>query len=292
MFGGLNQEDYMARLLLLTFTIVLILASNMTRADAWKLVWHDEFDKDGSPDPANWEFEHGFVRNEEAQWYQPENAVCRKGHLIIEARREHRPNPDYRPDGVGWKNREFIEYTSACLITKNKHEFTYGKIEMRARIDTRAGSWPAFWTLGASIDTIGWPKCGEVDIMEYYRNMLLANVCHTHNGQQKWTSPRRTLVELGGESWTKQFHIWTMEWDETKIDLLVDGKLSAHFNVADDDEPGKPNAFRNPQYLLLDQAIGGANGGDPSQTTFPVRLEVDWVRVYQRSEADKSASAK
>ena len=262
---------------------MLLLVANACRADGWKLVWHDEFNRDGPPNPSNWDYERGFVRNQEAQCYQPENAVCRNGLLIIEARREHKPNPDYRPDGTGWKNREFIDYTSACLITKHKQEFTYGKIEMRARIDTRPGSWPAFWTLGTSDDKLGWPACGEVDIMEYYRNMLLANICHTRAGRQVWTSPHKTLVALGGEAWARRFHVWTMEWDEKTIDLLMDGKLSAHFNVADDDEPGKPNAFHNPQYLLLNQAIGGANGGDPSQTEFPVRLEVDWVRVYQRT---------
>lgn len=248
----------------------------------WKLVWHDEFNRNGPPDPANWDFEHGFVRNQELQYYQPENAVCRDGHLIIEARREHRANPDYRPDGRGWKNREFVDYTSACLVSRHKHEFQYGKFEMRARIDTRAGSWPAFWTLGSNVDRVGWPACGEIDIMEYYRGIVLANVCHTHSGQQKWASTRKRVEELGGEEWSKRFHIWTMEWDENRVDLLLDGTLLTHVDVADDDEPGKQNAFRQPHYMLLNQAIGGTSGGDPTESAFPVRMEVDWVRVYQK----------
>jgi len=249
----------------------------------WKMVWHDEFDKDGKPDPANWDFERGFVRNQELQYYQPENAVCRDGFLVIEARRERKANPGYRPGGKGWKNREWIDYTSACLITKGKHEFTYGKFEMRARIDIRPGSWPAFWTLGTSAARVGWPECGEIDIMEYYRGMLLANVCHGLKGKQKWVDTKWPVEKLGGQAWAKEFHVWTMEWDEQRVDLLVDGKLMTHFNVADDDEPGKDNAFRKPHYMLLNQAIGGTNGGDPSMTEFPVRLEVDWVRVYQLS---------
>ncbi|HLX64532.1 MAG TPA: glycoside hydrolase family 16 protein [Planctomycetota bacterium] len=247
-------------------------------ATEWEMVWHDEFDKDGPPDPANWDFEYGFVRNEELQWYQPENAVCKNGMLVIEARREHKANPNYKAGaGGGWKNREVIEYTSASLITRRKHEFTYGKFEMRAKIDTRKGSWPAFWTVGARG---AWPRGGEIDIMEYYSGKLLANVCHQLAGKQSWTSNTRQLKELGGDAWSKEFHTWTMEWDEKKIDLLVDGKLLTHFDVASDDEANKPNAFRQPQYIILNQAIG-KNGGDPSGTEFPVRYEIDWVRVYQ-----------
>ena len=154
--------------------VFLGLAAVADAAD-WKMAWHDEFDKDGPPDPANWGYERGFVRNNELQYYQPENATCRGGFLVIEARREHKANPDYRPGGRGWKNRQWIEYTSACPISRRKREFTYGKFEMRARIDTRLGSWPAFWTLGISR---GWPVGGEVDIMEYYTGTVLANVCY------------------------------------------------------------------------------------------------------------------
>ncbi len=250
--------------------------------DDWKMVWHDEFDQDGLPNPANWDYERGFVRNNELQWYQPENASCKGGILTIEARREKKPNPTYQKGGRGFLGRESIEVTSACLITKGKHEFTYGKFEMRGRIDIRQGSWPAFWTLGASIDKAGWPECGEIDIMEYYTGTVLANVCHGLNGQEKWLTTKKRVSELGGEKWAREFHIWTMEWDEKHIDLLLDGALSAHFLVAGDDEAGKDNAFRKPQYVLLNQAIGGAAGGDPSKLEYPVRLEVDWVRVYQR----------
>ncbi len=265
----------------LSLIAALLFLATPIHADDWKLVWHDEFDKDGPPDPANWDYERGFVRNRELQYYQPENAVCRGGMLIIEAKRERKRNPDYRPDGSGWKNREWIDYTSACLITKGKHEFTYGKFEMRARIDIRAGSWPAFWTLGAVRDRVPWPECGEIDIMEYYTGTVLANVCHGLNGKQKWSTVKRPVAEFGGDAWAKEFHIWTMEWDEKQIDLLLDGKLMNRFNVAGDDEAGKDNAFRKPQYILLNQAIG-STGGDPSKTEFPVRMEVDWVRVYKR----------
>jgi len=115
------------------------------RATGYELVWADEFDKTGRPDPNNWTYEQGFVRNRELQWYQPENARCKDGLLIIEARRERKPNPHYDPAADSWRrSRRHAEYTSACLITRGLHSWTYGRFEMRARIDTRAGMWPAF----------------------------------------------------------------------------------------------------------------------------------------------------
>jgi beta-glucanase (GH16 family) len=251
-------------------------------ANDWQLVWHDEFNTNGPPNPANWTYEHGFVRNHELQWYQPENAFCTNGLLIIEARREHKRNPDFVAGGENWKtSRKWIEYSSASLTTRRLHEFKYGKFEMRARIDTRLGSWPAFWTLGAT-PRMRWPACGEVDIMEYYRNMVLANVAYAFNGRAVWSNPRKSPAELGGDGWSQKFHIWTMDWDTNKIDLLLDGKLMNHFDVATADQSDRGNPFHAPVYIILNQAIG-ATGGDPSNTQFPIRFEIDWVRVYQRS---------
>ena len=250
--------------------------------DDWKLVWSDEFNTNGPPDPANWNYEHGFVRNRELQWYQPENAYCTNGLLILEGRREHRPNPKYVPGSNDWRrNRKWIDYTSACITTRRLHEFKYGRLEMRARIDTRPGSWPAFWTIGAT-PGFRWPAGGEVDIMEYYAGDVLANFGFALDGKTKWLAVKKPVAELGGPDWSKEFHVWTMDWDEQKIDLLLDGKLMNRLNLADADHANRGNPFHRPVYLLLDLAIG-ANGGDPSQTQFPIRFEVDWVRVYQRN---------
>ncbi len=256
-------------------------AVNEVAAD-WQLVWADEFNTDGPPDPANWNYERGFERNHELQWYQPENAFCTNGLLVIEARREEKPNPNYSAGSADWKkNRAQIDYTSASLTTRRLREFTYGKFEMRARIDPRRGSWPAFWTLGAT-PRIGWPAGGEIDIMEYYTGTVLANFGYSLDRKIKWNTVKKPLAELGGEAWAREFHLWTMEWDEEKIVLRLDGAVLNQLDLTEADKADHGNPFRRPQYLLLNQAIGGDCGGDPAQTRFPVRFEVDWVRVYQR----------
>lgn len=276
-------------LLLLPFLIL-----SARSADNWTLVWHDEFNKNGPPDPANWAYENGFVRNGESQWYQPENAYCSNGLLIIEARLEHRANPHFEAGGADWRTtREWIDCTSASLTTKGLHEFKYGKFEMRARIDTRSGSWPAFWTLGAGFNDVNpyassapWPDCGEIDIMEYYAGTVLANIAYKLPDQTgaKWYTVKKPIKDFNADRWPKTFHIWTMEWDEKKIDLLLDGKLMNHLDLANADNAAGGNPFHKPLYLKLNQAIGGACGGDPSHTAFPIRFEVDWVRVYQHTQ--------
>ncbi|MDR3460201.1 MAG: glycoside hydrolase family 16 protein [Verrucomicrobiae bacterium] len=259
----------------------LLLSLAAGHADDWQLVWADEFNTNGPPDPANWNYERGFVRNEELQWYQPENAFCTNGLLVIEGRPEHKPNPDFQAGGENWQTRRpWIDYTSASLTSRRLREFTYGKFEMRARIDTRSGSWPAFWTLGAT-SGIRWPACGEIDIMEFYQNTVLANFGYSVDRKTQWLAHRTPLAEFGGEAWSKDFHIWTMLWDKKQVDLLLDGKLMNHLDLAAADNADHGNPFHRPAYIILNQAIG-ANGGDPSSTKFPIRFEVDWVRVYQQ----------
>ena len=245
------------------------------------LVWADEFDRDGRPDSTKWTYEHGFVRNEELQWYRPENARVEHGQLIIEARRERIRNPAFDSTINDWRaRRPYAAYTSASLTTRGLASWQYGRFEMRARIDVRPGMWPAFWTLG---EQGFWPASGEIDVMEYYRGVLLANVAWADSaGGAKWDSARRPIAELGGAGWADHYHVWRMDWDEREIRLYVDDlllnttRLDSTFNGA-----GRPpNPLRQPHHLLLSLAIGGRNGGDPSGTQFPARFEVDYVRVY------------
>jgi beta-glucanase (GH16 family) len=261
--------------------------------EGWKLVWHDEFNGSPCPSRAKWSFEHGFVRNGELQWYEPRNAYCHRGVLVLEARREERRNPRYRSSSRNWKlNRPVARYTSASIA--GKYHFTYGRAEALIRIDPRSGSWPAFWTLGDGFprrNTV-WPAAGEVDIMEYYENTVLANVCNPKPSWCGWSTTARSLTGLGGQEWADRFHLWAMDWSHKRIEIYLDGSLVNRVRLADVVHPGRRNPYVNqPAFLLLSQAIGGVHGGDPANTDFPIRLEAKYVRVYQRAEEkDRQAS--
>ncbi|RYG22094.1 MAG: glycoside hydrolase family 16 protein [Chitinophagaceae bacterium] len=248
-------------------------------AEGYQLVWADEFDKDGTPDIKNWTYEKGFVRNEELQWYQPENAFCKGGMLIIEARKEQRLNPVYVEGSKDWrKNRKNIEYTSASLISKGLQSWQYGRFEMRGKINISAGLWPAFWTLG---ERGGWPANGEIDIMEYYNGKILANIARMgENRKPKWFSTTKTV----NAAWAKQFHVWRMDWDSENISLFVDEELYLKVPLTELQNEGQPgfHPFKQKHYILFDLALGGLNGGDLGETKFPNRMEVDYVRVYQQ----------
>jgi beta-glucanase (GH16 family) len=268
----------MYRVLLWTFCAAALAAAQS--AEDWKLVWADEFDRDGRPDPANWTYESGFVRNQELQWYQPENAWCEGGFLIIEGRRERKKNPNFEAGSSSWRtNREYAEYTSSSLTTLGIRSWCYGRFEMRGRIDTRPGIWPAFWTLGVDRR---WPANGEVDIMEYYRGTLLANLI--------WAGPRGTtsftrrkpIASFDDPQWSDKFHLWRMDWDENRMVITVDGETLNDADLNQTFNPDGFNPYRQPHRILLNLAIGGAAGGDPSATEFPSRFEVDYVRIYQK----------
>jgi len=263
-------------------------SSNNKPSTGLKLVWADEFNKDGRPDTKNWTYERGFVRNQELQWYQPENARCENGMLIIEGQRQRKENPRYRADDRDWRqNREYAEYTSASLTTRRLHSWKFGRFEMCGRIDTRGGLWPAFWTLGIQGS---WPSNGEIDIMEYYRGMLLANAAWATEKRwvAKWDDIKKPIKEFNEPNWSEKFHIWRMDWDADNIRLYVDDMLLNEVDLTrtiNEDEEGK-NPFHQPHYIILNLAIGGTAGGDPSNTTFPAKFEVDYVRIYQKQAED------
>ena len=232
--------------------------------EGWQLVWSDEFDGP-SINTANWGYEMGYQRNNEQQYYtdRSTNARIENGNLLIEAQRE---------------NYGGYAYTSASLHTSGKREFTYGRFELRAQIPTATGSWPAWWTLGT---TNGWPKNGEIDIMEFYRGMILANVAYQNSGGSiVWDSFTKQISSYAAD-WASQYHIWAMEWDTNTISLYVDDVLLNTFDV-NSATVGSYNPFRQPHYMLVNLAIGGNNGGNPAGTTFPLRYLVDYVRVYQQ----------
>jgi beta-glucanase (GH16 family) len=247
----------------------------------YKLVWSDEFNVDGKPDAKNWNYEKGFVRNNELQWYQPDNASVKDGMLIIEGRKERLSNPNYKAGSSEWKtSRQYAEYTATSMTTSGLQTWQYGRMEMRGRIPTTAGMWPAWWTLGVKGE---WPSNGEIDIMEFYNGKLLANVaCGTdRQWTAKWDSATKSLSSLGA-GWSDKFHIWRMDWDDQKIDLYLDDTLLNTATLSSMLNADGTSPFKQKVYMLVNLAIGGDNGGDPSGTTFPVRYEVDYVRVFQK----------
>jgi beta-glucanase (GH16 family) len=259
-------------------------AASAYAPEGYKMVWSDEFNHNGPPDTMNWKYENGFVRNEEFQWYQKDNASCKNGMLVIEARRETKPNARYEEGSRDWRrSRKNIEYTSSSINTSGKHAWMYGRFVMRGRIDISNGLWPAWWTLGVAGR---WPANGEIDIMEFYRKKLLANIaCLGPERKAEWFSKTKAIDSLGGASWASKFHTWRMDWDENEIALYVDDMLMNKVELsklANKDASGI-NPFKQPHYMLLNLAIGGQNGGDPSNTKFPNRYEVDYVRVYQKN---------
>lgn len=273
--------------------LILALAPLTMMAQEWRLVWSDEFDGEGRPDEATWSYEEGFVRNHEDQWYQAENAFLKDGLLIIEGRKERRPNPTYQPDGRYWgQQRPNIEYTSACLHTRGKREFLYGRLEVCARIPTAGGAWPAIWTLGNGMQ---WPSCGEIDVMEYYRIQgvphILANVAWGNDRpyQAVWNSKKIPFTHFTSRdpNWAQQFHVWRMDWDETSIRLYLDDELLnevAMSQTVNGSIGQHINPFTRKQYILLNLALGGDNGGQIDDSAFPMRYEIDYVRIYERSQ--------
>ncbi len=247
----------------------------------YTLVWHDEFDVDGPPNPKNWKFETGFVRNEEDQWYQTANASVADGLLVIEARKERVENPNYTGSGDWKTSRQDAEYTSSSINTSGLQSWQYGRFELRARIPTVSGMWPAWWTLGVSGE---WPSNGEIDIMEYYGGQVRANVaCGTSTRwQAKWDSASKSLSSLGA-SWSSDFHVWRMDWDDQNITLFLDEQTLNTTALSSMLNPDGSSPFKQKAYMLVNLALGGSNGGSLDATTFPQRFEVDYVRVFQKN---------
>ena len=236
----------------------------------WKLAWNDEFDVPGLPSSSRWDYEEGYIRNKEAQYYtkgRKENARVEGGKLIINALKDN------------WNGKPI---TSASLVTKGKREFLYGRIEAKAKIPTGKGTWPAIWTLGTNIGQVGWPTCGELDILEnvgFDPDRVHANIhVKTFNHTKGTGKGNNMLVEKPYEG----FHVYALEWYPDRIDFFFDDKKYFTFRK----EAGYTDAewpFDKPQYLILNLAIGGAWGGAQGidDSKFPHQYEIEYVRYYE-----------
>jgi len=269
--------------------VFLILSVTPVLGGEWKLVWSDEFEHAGLPDPGKWDYEEGFIRNNEDQYYtrkRGENARVENGMLIIEARKERFKNPAFDPEAKGKgglrRSREYADYTSASLTTRGKASWTYGRIEVRAKLPLGRGAWPAIWTLGTNGRQVGWPTCGEIDIMEFVGfepGIIHANI-HTKKYNHVLRTGKGSRITIPDAS--EAFHVYALEWDADRLQFFVDDRK--YFTYANERTGVEAWPYDKEQYLILNLAIGGAWGGAKGidESSFPQRYYIDYVRVYQK----------
>ncbi|MCF8370050.1 MAG: glycoside hydrolase family 16 protein [Bacteroidales bacterium] len=240
--------------------------------EEYQLIWADEFDYEGLPDSTKWIFEtkgneYGWGNNE-LQYHTTgqNNAMVANGVLSITAREE---------------SIEGRDYSSARISTQNKFDFKYGKIEARIKLPYGQGIWPAFWMLGANIGTIGWPACGEIDVMEMVGGPDGDNTTHCtlHWDNDGKHAKYGQSHSLSTGILADDFHIFSAEWDDQEIRGFIDD--TQYFKT--DITPAQLSEFHNNFYIILNLAVGGNWPGSPDATTvFPQTMEVDFVRVYQK----------
>lgn len=246
----------------------------------WWLVFADEFDRDGPPDPEIWTPELGYVRNEEAQYYtaRAENLRIENGLLVIEARKE-------RYQG--------FSFTSASLATIDHRHFRYGRVEVRTKLPSARGTWPAAWLLGADIGEVGWPASGEIDVMEHVGHDpgRIYGTVHTATHNHLLANAKGGSIEVN--SATAAFHLYAVEWSPERIDFFVDERRYHTVHKDGDGDDAWP--FDKPFYLILNLAIGGNWGGERGidDAAFPQRFLIDHVRVYRaRGEEPAAGTAR
>jgi beta-glucanase (GH16 family) len=255
--------------LVLIISSVFIACNQQRQEPAWDLAWAEEFDYNGKPDAGYWGYEEGYIRNNELQYYtdQLENVTVSDGFCTITARMED-------ADSI----------TSASINTLGKYDFLYGRVEVRARIPSSLGTWPAIWMMGTSRAEVGWPACGEIDIMEhvgYAPDKVHANIHTTAYNHVEGTN-KGNSIDVQDPS--QEFHIYAMEWYQDHMDFFYDDSLYFSFQ---NDMAGDPGTwpFDQPHYLLINLAYGGGWGGREGVDTalLPQRFVIDYVRHYTRS---------
>lgn len=273
---------------LLSLTLVSVVAANLTglnpvkgqNPSVWTLVWQDEFNAgNGTPlDSSKWTAEvgGGGWGNNELEYYtnRIDNAFHSNGSLVIKAIKERYTGSD----------NVTREYTSARLITKAKFSATHGRFEARLKIPFGQGIWPAFWMLGTNIDSVGWPQCGEIDIMENIgREPTLIHGTIHGPGYSGGSSLGSSYSLPNNQPFADSFHTFAVEWEPNVVRFYCDGILY-HTRTPANLPAGRSWVFDHPFFLLLNVAVGGDWPGSPDATTiFPQTMLVDYVRVYQRT---------
>lgn len=242
----------------------------------YELVWSDEFDYEGAPDSTKWGYDTGGSGwgNNELQYYTAgENVIVKDGLCTIEARKE-----DYKNSA----------YTSTRMVSRNKGDWLYGKIEVRAKLPSGKGTWPAIWMLPTDYRYGSWPASGEIDIMEhvgYDQDVIHASV-HTQSYYHKINTQKTSTKKVSGVS--EDFHVYTLEWLPDVIIVYVDDTEYFRFNPTKyKSEPTyKEWPFDKRMHLLINLAVGGDWGGARGidESVFPQEFVIDYVRVYQSAE--------
>jgi len=252
----------------------------------WILTWSDEFNapKNSPVDSSRWSFDigGGGWGNNELQTYtnRTVNARLEDGALVITVIKENHTGPDNILRG----------YTSARLLTKKKFTQMYGKFEARIKVPFGQGLWPAFWMLGDDIDSVGWPGCGEIDIMEHIgKQPSIAHGTLHGPGYSGASGITASYALPSYQKFSDNYHVFAVEWEPNVIRFYVDGRLYKTRTPADLPQ-GKTWIFNHPFFLILNVAVGGSFPGDPDGTTsFPQVMKVDYVRAYKREHSAPKA---
>lgn len=244
----------------------------------YHLVWSDEFDYEGQPDPQKWNYDVGNHQwaNAELQAYtnRPANVTVTDGRLVMRALKER----------DGERN-----YTSVRMTTYDRQSWQYGYFEIRAKLPGGRGSWPALWFLPNDIrQGVRWPLCGEIDLMEHTMMHMDVLVYSLHS--QKHNHTRRDTVQYSTcvyhQGVCEEFHVYGMEWTPDYVEYFLDGESVCIYRRTDDAEDQTEQAwpFDKPYYLIMNIAVGGMMGGPVTDEELPFVMEVDYVRVYQKEE--------
>lgn len=272
-------------LVFLLISITFVLGScenNNFNADNWKLIWSQEFD-DSVIDRNVWNFEignghskgiPGWGNNELEYYTDGENAYIQNGILVIEARKEG------RRDAYGTYN-----YTSSRMTTQGKFEVKYGRIEVRAKFPYGKGLWPAVWMLGSDIGSVGWPNCGEIDIVEFLGHEPTKVHGTVHGPGYSGGNSISGSYELTDPDFTEDFHTFGIIWDEEKIDFYVDDYVYYTVSKMYVLSRGYSWVFDKPFFIIVNLAVGGNWPGYPDENTqFPAKMYIDYIRVWQKEE--------
>lgn len=267
-------KNNLYKLLLLSICFLFV---STAFSQNFKLIWADEFNGKGLPNPKKWDYELGYVRNNELQYYTKDTKNIRQkdGSLEIVVVKEPQPIQGHK-----YGESDLFDYTSGSIITLGKFDFKYGKIEGRFKIPVGQGLWACFWTLGANFPEIGWPKCGEIDIFEHINTeTIIHGTAHWANESIKHVAKGANFNDIDVSQW----HNYSIVWTPASIKWFVDDVQFHELPITD--KVNSTEEYHRPQYILINLPIGGKWPGPPDSTTvLPATMYCDYIRVYKMEQ--------